>query len=564
MWLQPIIEHLRRNAASVAAASSARRNARDHATRVLRTAREAARLRPQGVDPIPEDLVLFAYYFDPLADNMDPDEENTSLYHEWENAGGIRTNERFVDRIPAGSVEARLVAEGNYYRLSFPGLQWWAPAATNYTPRRELQPGEGLQAARESAYRAENHRGNVNHFITTPPSIRCVGPSGDVPRLAPVSAPEFLLPSSGTHEMLIDLHPRSIVLHWNVGGTANAGAATRRAYNYHVDGRGRWRPGGEPGDESWRLWMNGLRMNNASRLPVRDGVTVDLRITERVLSYTANRRDAPPFHADGFEINTVGVSMLGMLGGTDNPHNGPPHTNGTTRPPSFGEETSVAISQSWSNPMLSRQILMGLRQVARMCKAWDLDPMDPNCLCTHYEVNRLHWILDPPGKWDITWLPYGLQAAYHDFMDGYEIGSDADEPRSLCERENGGQYHRWNDVPLNGWRSDHWPDGQENLPTDTDRVSDFLRRLVRGIMDNPDIMNPDPEDLEEGGDIFDFDQTVPEGNEAQYANEATLPFRYVRLPGHPADDRILLEPYSGDRMPIQTEDGGEGEEDQEE
>jgi hypothetical protein len=104
--------------------------------------------------------------------------------------------------------------------------------------------------------------------------------------------------------------------------------------------------------------------------------------------------------------------------------------------------------------------------------------MDFNQLCTHAEVDRIH--RNDERKWDIIWLPREIQDRYAAFIAQY-VSEGRDSPEQLCENDDG-RLTRRNDMTLHGVASAH----RGGLPADvesTDRVGDFLRRIVKGMMD---------------------------------------------------------------------------------
>ena len=193
------------------------------------------------------------------------------------------------------------------------------------------------------------------------------------------------------------------------------------------------------------------------------------------------------------------------------------------------EELPDTVRFRWRDrtptPLKVEQILPGLRRVAQLCKAWDLDPMDPNDLCTHYEVDHIH--SERHAKWDITWLPHELQVAYAEWLDHNGIERDVeDHPlEQLCENDDH-RFVRPVDVPLGDWRSKHWDDGEPPLEN-TDRVGDFLRRLVKGMVVNDEIMqNPD---------VFESD------------DDGFPNFRWAwEEPDGENDERPVFQPYAAD------------------
>lgn len=153
--------------------------------------------------------------------------------------------------------------------------------------------------------------------------------------------------------------------------------------------------------------------------------------------------------------------------------------------------------------------------------------MDFNDLCTHYEVDRIHQ--NSERKWDIIWLPRGLQERYADFISQYETG-DRNSPEELCENGDG-RLTRRDDMTLHDTPTDHLGGSQPADIDATDRVGDLLRRLVRGMMDSDRIMD-DP-------GIFDD----PEVNIWE-------------------DEEVGFSPYGGDLTPVadeEPEDNGGGE-----
>ncbi len=287
------------------------------------------------------------------------------------------------------------------------------------------------------------------------------------------------LRAPGSYTIRVWLRPNTIVFHWPVEEYRPNRAKYR--YHFHVQGpvdgdddNISWKAGGEHSGKpaSWRFWWHNLRINGTSDLekehPGHETITIPIgRGLGARGTYHNTASHGYCAHAAGFNTNSIGIAFCGMEGVPDNDIDFEP-----------GDEHEDCYL------LTKEQMKCGIREIARLCRAWRLDPMDPNRLCTHYEVDRIH--RGEGNKWDITWLPGAFQEGYRAFLAGneahFETWTNFDaEDAGLCE-DGDGNYRRRVDIPLNDWKSEHRGD---DSPDQTDRVSDYLRRLVKGVMDNP-------------------------------------------------------------------------------
>ncbi|MCC5835674.1 MAG: N-acetylmuramoyl-L-alanine amidase [Opitutales bacterium] len=279
--------------------------------------------------------------------------------------------------------------------------------------------------------------------------------------------------SPGAYKVRIWLRPRTIVLHWNRGPmyTLSDNAATRSSYHFITRGDGTWIAPGRKQEQSWRFWYHNLYLEglkSVRRGSVKVDIGTDLNSGSRSPSYrnrtddTAQNSYIP--HSGEMNTNTIGVCFCGMNFQRSNNHR------------DFEPEGQDADVET----LAKLQVEKGLRKVARLCLIWKMDPMDPNQLCTHAEVLRLHD--RGPARWDILWLPKDMQADYRTQFNKDElcestIGSGDDAVRKVRDRQ---------DVELRNsdgtlWQSDH---NELTEARNTDRVGDYLRRLVKGLMDS--------------------------------------------------------------------------------
>lgn len=143
--------------------------------------------------------------------------------------------------------------------------------------------------------------------------------------------------------------PRGIVVHWT-GGTYQANAVDRLHYHWIVEGDG-------------RIVRGKYRMrDNMRKLAPGD-------------QYAA--------HTGGWNSFRVGLSAAGMK--------------------DYGGRSSVG-----PYPLKEGQVERLLRIASRICFVFDLDPLDPKCLCTHREVWTLHGVkgVQNHQKLDIEYLPF--------------------------------------------------------------------------------------------------------------------------------------------------------------
>ncbi len=356
----------------------------------------------------------------------------------------------------------------------------------------------------------------------------------------------FNVKGHGEYRFRIWLRPKAIVLHWTAGGYDPGNSYARTSYHFLINGDGVWMPGGWFGSEatsewnnvtggpdyevpsqdlrsagdngprsinssadretpdlwtmSWRMWWHNLVIAGAPEVNRRSDVKIDLNrigipfFFNRTLQYPnesepQERRFAISptgyfTHAGGFNTNSLGVTFCGMNIGNVSDTNFKPR----------GDHKDNSL-------LTYDQMKAGIREVAELCKRFKLDPEDPNDLCTHYEVDALHRA--EGNKWDITWLPTEMQNDYHDYIDkmkkleeppdkfeGIEKNEDTDryelcEEGSLSEEEESNRkYKRYSTgnegIPLGDWESEH----NTNNRSTTDRVSDYLRVLVKKEMDD--------------------------------------------------------------------------------
>jgi hypothetical protein len=456
---------------------------------------------------LPDGLHVDVFFFDPVA--------RAGLYAEWQASDGHteRTEEAATDfpaEIPAGGIAySPDDSRPGELVLSFPDVEWWTPSARG---------GDAI-----------THRPKIECFPVDDNGARALQPV-DREEVEEGEAERFVLSTPGRYVVYIWLRPRTIVLHWTVGPYVG-GAAARRSYHFLVDDGGTWIPAGRTDQvaemrPSWRMWWHNLRLLGVPNLRRRQGV--DLRLNRRQPGGSfggANNVIGYFVHAQGFHLNTAAVAFTGMRGAPDvwgsTSWGYPVEVEGreVTRWQSRDagqrwqpfdadgepiqdhwqilqrvEDPPEEVPDHWDTfvdegrlfrwrpqdptPLTEVQVLKGLRQVAALCRAWELDPMDFNQLCTHAEVDRIH--RNNERKWDIIWLPRAIQERYAAFIAQY-VTEGRDSPEQLCENDDG-RLTRRNDMTLHGVASAH----RDGLPADveaTDRVGDFLRRIVKGMMD---------------------------------------------------------------------------------
>ncbi len=344
-------------------------------------------------------------------------------------------------------------------------------------------------------------------FMEEPPMLSCVGriissrqtDGGERVEISPGLREKIEVDAPGSYVVKIWLRPRCIVLHWSVGGY-NPGDPARRAYHFHITGpygdnndNIRWKAGGQVGGRtaSWRFWWHNLHVSGIDSLQRNDDVEIPIGTPTAQGSrrgYGNNRRNGYAIHAQTFHCNSAGVSFCGMLGAPASPESGHPGL-GRWKPLDDEGNPDPDHWEGGMTPLTERQLAVGLREVARLCRAWRLDPMNPNELCTHYEVDRIH--RGEQRKWDITWLPDEFQTGYREFLEENAgpfgaLDGFGNEDGRLCEDADR-RFDRKDDIPLGDWESDHAGDA---IPGNTDRVSDYLRRMVKGLMDNPGASDP--------------------------------------------------------------------------
>lgn len=448
-------------------------------------------------------IVLQVNIYDPLAAN--------GLYEQWEQSGDGETEKTGES---TGRLSAKMPATGIYWRLyevtdQADERKMLTSRKTDETGALEFHEKDGITPDR--TYLIEY--GGTENTID-PSSENGNLPDMSFPGEPPEQGKRFYITTPGSYEVLIWLRPKALVLHWTAGGHQADNAHSRTSYHFLVDGNGRWLPGGwrpqpeqdewtttihrsangkseneianidreadrsnpQLWQQSWRIWWHNLRLRG---LP-------DLTRSESVLLRTGEAGSSRPFfwnrengrypvdpagylaHAGGFNTNTVAVSFCGMFKARNEPSGWNP------------SESDDFI------PLQKKQMLSGLAKVAELCRAWQLDPTDPNRLCTHYEVDHIH--TDRKQKWDITWLPPEMAGDYKIFRDRVDRNEESDvikekyenlESDALCEDE-AGLFQRYNDIPLDppghGWKSAYRQDLSQHY---TDRVSDYLRELVK-------------------------------------------------------------------------------------
>lgn len=262
----------------------------------------------------------------------------------------------------------------------------------------------------------------------------------------------FRCRAGGSYTIRIWLRPKCIVLHWSVGRyTSGLNSKAGRSYHFMVsyeDEVAHWLSG--VSDTDPRFWRHNLRLAGVPSVPgVNDvSIAVNRNLGSGPRPRLWQGKSAPKprgyaGHAGEFNTGTVGVSAEGMLGGKK---------NGLI-------VGTYAITDAQVSELIAR--------VAALCRAWKIDATSAHEVCTHYEVNRLHRNMDPPGKWDITWLPAGFQAAY-ELVYGQMLCTTPVPAGTAPAADQQYRYRRYVDVPLDGTFT------HDN----TDRVSGYLRELI--------------------------------------------------------------------------------------
>lgn len=254
-----------------------------------------------------------------------------------------------------------------------------------------------------------------------------------------------------TYTIRIWLKPKTIVLHWSVSGR-NPSIRSKAGRSYHfrvseVAGTAHWLTGGSETDP--RFWRHNLRIIGVPRVPGMDEVVIAanrrLETAPRPRLWQGDGNEPEPTgyagHAGGFNTHSVAVSVEGML-----------------------DSTERLIDES--RAMTDAQIDVLIPRVAELCRAWRIDATSAHELCTHFEVNFLHRGMNPPGKWDITWLPHGRQDAFS-AAHGQLLCTDPVAPGRRPPANQPFQYRRYTDAPVAGFARDT-----------TDRVSAHLRDLI--------------------------------------------------------------------------------------
>lgn len=258
-----------------------------------------------------------------------------------------------------------------------------------------------------------------------------------------------------SYTVRIWLKPQAIVLHWSVSGrNPSIKSKAGRSYHFRVSeegGTAHWLCGASETDP--RFWRHNLRIHGVPRVPGVDDVAIAVNrklsaIPARKRYWRKGKSPLPTGyagHAGGFNTHSVGISVEGMKGAKDR----------------------KMIPEA--HAMTDGQITELIVHVAQLCRAWRIDATDPDQLCTHYEVNRLQHNMNPPGKWDITWLPEAYQISY-ELANGRQLCTDPVPTGSAPPADQPFRHHRYVDVPL--------PAGFSHA--NTDRVSAYLRELIDG------------------------------------------------------------------------------------
>lgn len=429
--------------------------------------------------------------YDPLA--------GAGLYDEWEQANASeveKTEEDWDTYIKANAVNWRLLEYSDLFQGSmgdvadgsiedFPEL---ANGATDSDGKINFAEGDDVERDKEyvlefpdlnyvtpKAHKdADENRADMLYLTAEAkgpyPVALMQGDAGDRPD-KPAARKRFRLKAPGEYTIRIWLRPRTVVLHWTVG---NYQPNHQRSYHFHVSGPLgddediKWMPCGEPAEKSWRFWWHNLRIEGIGNLEreVETGQVIPLEISKELFSrgtsYSGSEgsnKGGCIVHAQHFHTNSAAVTYCSMAGVPDN--------NNQFRPRG---------AHSDANLMTESQILFGLKKVADLCNAWGIEPTDPNQLCTHWEVDKLHHGTE--RKWDITWLPVEMQDTYAGRFNDKELCEEGDK-----ETPDERRYKCYADVPLGSWRSDHWSGDIDDI-THTDRVGNYLRTLVSDYMDS--------------------------------------------------------------------------------
>ena len=527
-----------------------------------------ARLAMDYADtPMPhlEGLNVKVFLYDPLA--------HAGLYNRWDN--DLDEDEQTGE----GDVEYEMVPDGLECVIkTADGVE-----VTNWTFKsdepEEDDEGKTIQLKEdidpEKYYEVEFPSLINNGEATADISCWVVnGEVGEEDLSEPKKRNTFNVKGHGEYRFRIWLRPKTIVLHWTVGGYEPSNLLN---YHFHVPGDDdiRWLPCGAENDHSWRFWWHNLRIRGLPN--VKRGEDVEIEINKQLWSESGSNHRGQSYtgsggdnesswirHAGGFNSNSVGVTYCGMRYAADDPNNGgwwnpygiseienddgeteyrwgrmeyrdsennslgrwkPIDDNGEpnkkhwrsfsldegenepdldSNPSSMEDEPDWKWETAESDtnsveaiPLTKDQILKGISEVAGLCKAWKLDPMDPNDLCTHYEVDYIH--TERKQKWDINWLPKDMQDDYRNFVarvkNGEEDDFDSDkyehldgyenEEVKLCQNDEG-EFVRYDGeddgIPVgDNWES--WLRGSDTPDgVTTDRVSDYLRVLVKKQM----------------------------------------------------------------------------------